>query len=224
MTYIPPTLEASGSVGIDVLRGRHPGSLAYIVGKGPSLANVLAADFAPGAPVIVLNEAIAAIQVLGLPNQIYSMQRDGCVTEDQEHIARPCGSCEALGWIRPPLIDPYPGIAVVFSQYLSSWCMHGRANRFVMTDDEMGYPGGTHTMSVLTAIPFAKHLGATSIVMISFDSLTSGDLGYAFEYGDAEMEVLRSNLEWVRPRVLAALEAVGPHSFFTPPQSRRQAA
>lgn len=224
MTYVPPTLEESGSVGIAVLRDRHKGLPAYIVGKGPSLANVRASDFAPGCPVIVLNEAILAIQVLGLPNPIYSMQRDGCVTEDQYNIPRPCGSCAPLGWIRPPLIDPYPGIAVVFSQYLSSWCMHGRGNRYVMSDDEMGYPGGTHTMSVLTAIPFATLLGATSIVMVSFDSLVNGDLGYAFQYGDAEMEVLRANLEWVRPRVHAALEQVGPYSFFTPPETRRQAA
>lgn len=220
MSYTPPSLEESGSQSIAVLRDRHRGEQAYVVGKGPSLARIRASDFGPG-PVIVLNEAILNVQTLGLPNHVYSLQRDGCTTEDQYTIARPCGSCEPLGWQRNPVVNPYPGIAVVFSQYLSSWCLHGRANRFVMTDEEMGFPGQPFTMSVLEAIPFARWLGAASIVMVAFDSLTTGDLGYGdFTYEPEAMAVARANLEWVRPRVMAALEAVGPHSFFTPPESR----
>jgi hypothetical protein len=215
--YIPPSLEESGSTPIEALRDRHKGQTAYIVGKGPSLANLRASDFGPG-PVIVLNEAILTVQVLGLPNQIYSMQKDGCTTADPYTIPRPCGTCEPFGWQRPTVVNPYPGIAVVFSQHLSSWCLHGRDNRYVFTDAEFGYEGYPLTMSVLESVPLAKLLGAASIVMVSFDSLVTGDLGYFEEgtYTEEQIKTMRYNLEWVRPRAMAALAAFGPHSFYTP--------
>ncbi len=127
VTYQPPTLEESGSVSIAPLKRKHAGTCAYIIGKGPSLMHLRAQDIGPG-PVIVLNEAVAIVQQLGLPNPVYSMQKDGCMTEDPFTIPRPCGTCAPLGWQRAPVINPLPGIAVVFSQHLSSWCLHGRLN------------------------------------------------------------------------------------------------
>jgi hypothetical protein len=216
MSYCPPTLEESGSVSIAGLKDKHAGQMAYVVGKGPSLHHLRAEDFGPG-PVIVLNEAIATVQVLGLPNVIYAMQKDGCVTADQDTIPRPCGTCEAFGWQRPPVINPFPGINVVFSQYLSSWCLHGRNRRYVFTDAELGYPDAPFTMSVLEAIPFAQHLGASAITMVCCDHLVTGDSGYAVDAGsDAALQRAQSNLEWVKPRVLAALKAFGPHAFYVP--------
>jgi hypothetical protein len=232
-TYVPPTLERTGSVSIEPLRNRHPGSVCYIVGKGPSLANLVASDFGPG-PVIVINEAIRFVQALGLPNQVYSMQKDGCTTEDPDTIPRPCDTCEAFNWRREPVFDPFPGIAVLFSQHFSSWCLHGRKNRFVFTDAELGYADQPGTMSVLEAIPMARHFGSASIVMVAFDSLTDGNLQtlahvdaehYTLDYEAtdsvepviaANAAVLRTNLEWVRPRVMAALADFGPHSFLQP--------
>ncbi len=217
LQYMPPSFEQSQSVSIAPLKDKHPGSTAYIIGKGPSLQHLKYSDIGPG-PVLALNEAIATVQVLGLPNQIYALQKDGCVTEDQDHIPRPCGSCAPLGWQRFPVINPYPGITTIFSQYLSSWCLHGRPNRYVFTDAELGYGDYPHTMSVLEAIPFAKHLGAAAIVMVCFDHLVTGDDGYdpAHCFGEAALARARDNLAWVKPRALAALNAFGPHSFFTP--------
>lgn len=217
LQYVPPSFEQSGSVGIAALKDKHKGQCAYVVGKGPSLLHLKAHHFGPG-PVITLNEAILHVQILGLPNNIYAMQKDGCATEDQEHIPRPCGTCAPLGWIRPPLVNPFPGITVIFSQYLSSWCLHERPNRYVFTDAELGYDGFPFTMSVLESVPFAKHLGATSIVMVCFDHLVNGDTGYALGGGGDEKAaaVVRSNLEWVKPRALAKLKEFGPHSFFVP--------
>lgn len=209
--YVPPTLAESGSVGISELRGKYAGLQCYIVGKGPSLQYLRASDFAPGCPVVTINQAIEVVQVLGLPNPIWAMQKDGCDQRD-EHGARPCGSCAEHGWKRSPVFDPFPGINVLMTQHLSSWCLHGRERRYVATDEELGYPGLPLTMSVLEAIPFAKHLGAASITMVSFDSLTTGDLETAF----ASTNITRFNLEWVRPHVLRALTAFGPHSFYTP--------
>lgn len=214
MTYVPPTLEHSGSTGIAVLKDRHKGETAWIVGKGPSLAHLRASDIGPG-PVITINQAIEVIQNFGLPQHVYAMQKDGCDERD-ENNCRPCGSCAVRGWKRDPIIDPYPGIATVFSQHLSSWCLHGRPNRYVFTDRELGYDDPL-TMSVLEAIAFAKHLGAARIVMACFDSLTVGDLATA---GDETrtpeaIAILRTNLQATVPRVLDALADI-EHRFLTP--------
>jgi len=225
--YIPPSLEQSRSVSIAPLKDRHKGDTCYIIGKGPSLVNLRAWHFGKG-PVIVLNESIRMVQNMGLPNQIYSMQKDGCMTEDPHNIPRPCGTCEANGWQRAPVTNPHPGIAVLFSQHLSSWCLHGRPNRFVFTDEELGFKGYPMTMSILEAIPLAMHFGCQSIVMMCCDSLVNGDLGtvaaiddhhFAYEYEgadiSADIEELHRNLEWVKPWVKHSLKYI-PHAYFSP--------
>ena len=225
--YVPPSLERSGSVSIAPLKNRHPGQTCYIVGKGPSLERLRAHHFGPG-PVLVINETIRLIQTMGLPNQVYSMQKDGCMTADPHNQPRPCSTCQAHGWKRPPVTDPYPGIAVLFSQHFSSWCLHGRPNRFVFTDAELGYAGYPGTMSTLEAIHLALHLGAAHVVMMCFDSLVTGNtdtlvymdgeratLNYAEADIAADLDEMRYNLEWLKPRARAALAHI-PHSFFTP--------
>jgi hypothetical protein len=212
LTYTPPTLEASESQGIDVLRGRYAGETAWIIGKGPSLVNLRACDIGPG-PVLTLNQVILHVQRLGLPQPVYALQIDGCETEDPDTIPRPCGSCEPLGWQRPPLVDPFPGIAVVFNRYFSSWCLHGRRNRYVIDTEFYDIPT---TPSALQAVGLARWMGCAAIVMVAFDNLTGGsDETLWAPEDDAKRLRVRSNLEWLRPRLLAALDGV-PHSFLVP--------
>ncbi len=213
---LPPTLEQTGSISISVLKDRHPQSTAYIVGKGPSLASLTAEDFGPG-PIITLNEAILVVQGLTLFNPIYAMQKDGCVT-GSELIPRPCGTCEPFGWQRFPVVNPRPDVTTIFSQALSSWCLHGRANRYVFDDAELGYSDQPLTMSILEAIPFAKHLGAVALVVLCCDSLVTGDTGYTEleTAAPAALAVAQENLMGVRSSVLAALESFGPHRLVIP--------
>ncbi len=212
--YVPPTLEQSGSVSIAPLRYRHDGATCYIVGRGASLAHLRAHQFGPGF-VIVINDAIASVQAFGLPNQIYSMQKEGCVTEDPDNIPRPCSTCSEHNYQRYPIIDPPPGIAVIFSQHFGSWCLHGRRNRFVFTDAELGYPGLPNTMSALEAVPLALYMGAVHIVMMCFDHVVNGDSAYIDDYPAELREKVSYNLDWLKPRLLKALADV-PHSFFIP--------
>lgn len=216
MTYIPPTLEESGSQGIAVLRDRHRGETAYLIGKGPSLANLCADMIGPG-PVITLNQAVLVVQTLGLPNRVYAMQLDGMETEDPDTIPRPCDTCHLVGWKRPPVVDPYPGIATVFLRHFSSWCLHGRPNRYVI--DKEFYPEPS-TPSVLQAIGLARWMGAGSIVMVAFDHLATGDAGYFDEaaYPPETIARMRRNLELTRPFALDALDRFGPYSFMQPPR------
>lgn len=212
--YIAPTLEQSTSTSIAVLRDRHRGETCYVIGKGPSLANLRYTDIGPGV-VITLNEAIVPVQQLGLPQPIYAFQLDGAAMPDPDVTPRPCGTCAELGWKRPPVVDPYPGIAVVFLRHFSSWCLHLRPNRYVIDQEFYQEPS---TPSVLQAIAFARFIGATSLVMVAFDHLVTGDSSY-FEqkiYTDSEMARLRRNLELTRPFALDALDRFGPHSYLLP--------
>lgn len=216
MTYTPPTLTHSGSVGIEGLRDRHTGETAWIVGKGPSLGRLRASDIGPG-PVIAINEAIAVVQNLGLPQQVYSFQKEGCEARD-ENGARPCGSCAQFGWRRDPLVDPYPGIAVVLDQYFASWCFHGRENRYVYETGAFGYGETPHIMSVFEAIPFARYLGASEIVMLCFDAMTAGGSweGHGDDRHDDDAKAtMRENLAWMVPRLIDALAEI-PHRYVTP--------
>lgn len=216
MTYVPPTLQESGSVGIEGLRGKFAGHTGYIVGKGPSLARVRASDFETPGFVVAINESILTMQNLGLPMQIFAMQKEGCEARD-ENGARPCGSCAPFGWKRAPLVDPYPGIATLFNRHLASWCLHGRPNRYVYDQADLGLPDYPHIMSVLDAIPFARFLGAERLVMVAFDSITMGVMTNVDDerYTEEQRDVIRSNLEWQVPRLLDALKPI-PHTFLTP--------
>jgi hypothetical protein len=73
-------LVAERIPGVEPLRGRHRGETATIIGKGPTLLTLTAADV-PTGPVIVLNSAIREVRALGLPNPTYSMQKDCAVAE-----------------------------------------------------------------------------------------------------------------------------------------------
>jgi len=73
---------------LNQLRHKHPGETCWIVGKGPSLRYLRASHFGAG-PVIALNDAIAAVQELGLSNKLYSLQKDGqleFMVEPFEHV------------------------------------------------------------------------------------------------------------------------------------------
>lgn len=215
LRQLPPSLEQTGSVSIAALKDRHVGETAYLVGKGASLHQLTARDIGPGF-VLCLSESILHVESFNLSNPLYVMQKDGCVT-GSETIPRPCETCAPLGWRRFPVVDPSSAVTTIFEQHLSSWCLHGRANRYVYNGmEDCGSPD-PHTMSVLEAIPLAKLMGARAIVMLCFDSLVTGSLAYAYPTGDAEAtQIAETHLMNVRPVVLAALQAFGPHSFYCP--------
>jgi hypothetical protein len=215
--YQPPTLQESQSVPIVVLSNRHRGQTCYIVGKGASLINLRAHHFGPG-PVITLNSAIGIVDDLGLPNQVYAMQKDGCSSDDPDNYHRPCDSCHLRDFRNPPLIDPRPGVAVLFSRYYSSWCFHGRRNRFVFTEDELGFVGEDNykTMSILCSIPIARGVfGCEHLVFMCCDSLAFGGKEYLEKYPAHLAQGAADALDWAKPRVMSMLKYI-PHSFFTP--------
>ncbi len=140
-----------------------------IVGRGPSLLSVKAEDF-PEGPVIALNAAIIYVRTLGLPNPIYSMQKDGCVPHT--HLAKPdthpCGGCPT--W---PMTAVQPPETLIVSSAESPYCFADYEPRLVVDVEAMGIPW--HTMSAPVAVRIAQSWGETSLFMVGHDAYTRGN-------------------------------------------------
>src|ERR1019366_3134379 len=146
---------------------------AVVVGKGPSLLELTAADFPPDAIVITLNQAIITVRLLGLPNRIYCAQKDGCRSRRTNQMPPP-------GHICPPesdMILPMPPETVLLSSAESPTCFWDYRPREVI-DVEALLPGRRwFTPSSPVAASYAvKVLDCDSLVFLAHDSFMDGDL------------------------------------------------
>ncbi len=64
---------------IDSLKDLYPGGTLHVIGSGPSLAQ-LSPDQVGEGPVVAINYAIRTVETMGLPNPVYSMQKDQAFT------------------------------------------------------------------------------------------------------------------------------------------------
>ena len=139
-----------------------------IVGRGPSLLFLTAADF-PDGRVITLNAAIIHVRKLGLPNPIYTMQKDGCVGQDFHGVPVPfaCGACP-MG----DMVMPQPPETLIVSKAESPYCLPGYSPRMVVDVEAFGLPW--HTMSAPVAVRIAQSWGETEVLMLGHDAHTTG--------------------------------------------------
>ena len=172
-----------------LLRNAHPGETATIVGRGPSLLSLTAADFGEG-PVITLNHAILHVRRLHLPNPLYSQQKD-------TRIATP----------QPPEV-------LILSAAQSRRCFPSYAPRYVI-DIRRTFDITPRAMSTTMAVSLARFMGCTAVRMLACDAVTVEDFrtvvgeealdkrgfGYRFAGEQATKHALRIGmpLEWVKP-------------------------
>lgn len=150
------------------LAGRHAGQVASIVGTGPSLLHLRPSDFDDG-PVIVLNHAILQVRRLGLPNLLYSMQKDGCQIHNE-------GADIPLACVCPSdeMVQPEPPEILLLSAAESSGCFPDYPLRHVVdVEADLGVSWATSSSPV--AVLLAALMGCTSVCMLAHDSYTSGD-------------------------------------------------
>lgn len=142
---------------LDELRNTHAGETAWIVGKGPSLRFLRREHFGPG-PVIALNDAIITVQKLGLPNPIYSLQKDG----NPRHMVEPLAEI-------PLILQDTPG-------YSRDWFPEHPRRILVDPIRDMGFHRPT-IVAVRMAIYIARFMmGCDKIQMVSCDYLVTGAL------------------------------------------------
>jgi hypothetical protein len=182
------------------LFGAFPGGTCWIVGTGPSLVHASAPLFGPG-PVIVLNAAIRPVEAFGLPNPVFSMQKDGCGLRDPHDAA----ACENAGMVRPQKT------AILLSRDESPECFADYRPRYVFgAVADLGAPAWWE-FSANCAIHLARLMGCRRLRLVAFDSCTSGELT---NFEGVENPLYAQQ----RPRMLALL---GPDDLLVQPQVTR---
>jgi hypothetical protein len=144
---------------------------AYLIGKGPSMDRLTAADFPePGDPVVCCNEAVHRIEFLGLPNPVVCVQQDAGLKER-------CRPAAAL-WLvsrqawKAAKADTYP-----------------RAVQYVPNaPPPEGWPDGdtcgrTKSLTAAMALRILAGAGYRTATLLAFDAVTTGDIGYAASIG-----------------------------------------
>lgn len=139
---------------IQKLKNRFNGLNCYIVGKGPSLTWLTYQDFissGPG-PVIALNHAAIKVNTLGLPMDVFAMEKD-------------CGHGFDLGNM----------ILVVHSLEKSKNYKPKHTPRYSF-NNRIDFGLKPTDFSALSAIQLGLLMGCKHFILISFDAATMGSL------------------------------------------------
>ena len=194
----------------EALRGKHARETAWIVGLGASIQYLTSRHFGTG-PVITMNEAIKVVQELGLSNQLYSLQKDGC--HQRGVPGHQCGGKMTYPRTDIPVILPRHGYA--------EFCLEEHPSRLWL-DYVASFGLDPQEMSVRIAVALAlRVMGCASIVFVCCDSLIGNDLKnmrrYYPETGEIAIPPNYGNYSHVRPIVLDDVRGV-PHHILTPKQ------
>ncbi|MHB8109759.1 MAG: hypothetical protein ACYDHW_06975 [Syntrophorhabdaceae bacterium] len=158
---------------METLKDTHKGETAWIIGKGPSLANLTKEDIGKG-PVIALNHAILSVEALGLDNPIYSMQKDGGDkrTPSADNLIPDCnysGNCNGC----EPMIKPQ-NATLLLHDLESKYCFPDYPKRHVLNLGKLGFPGNVY--SLVMALRTAQYMGCTQFNFVSCDAHVSGNI------------------------------------------------
>jgi len=144
-----------GKSHVEVLRDRHKGKVAYIVGKGPSLDLLTPGYFTHDGPVICINDSIQHLPDLG--------GRDKYVIQCDRNMEENC-------WPKDPA-------TTLILHYRNKGLYEGYPNKMFFHQKEfdpgMSGPGGAIGVEV------AKLMGCTHIVMLCFDACVNKKVAYA---------------------------------------------
>ena len=195
-----------------VLHRKHVGKTAWIVGLGASIRYLNAKNFGPG-PIITMNGSIKIVQSLGLRNQIYSLQKDGC---DQRDF--PGHQCSEKMFYPPsdiPVILPRTGYG--------EFCLKDHPRRLWL-DYVKSLELEPPEMSIRIAVGLAlRILGCAKIAFVSCDSLMGTSPTYMHRYypetGEIAIPPDHGNYVYVRPLVLEDVRRV-PHFYVMPKKPR----
>jgi 2-polyprenyl-3-methyl-5-hydroxy-6-metoxy-1,4-benzoquinol methylase len=141
-------------------------SHAYIVGKGPSLDRLTAADFTNElSPVLACNEAVQTIEKLSLPNPLFGVQQDARVGVD---------GC------------PKNGTWLLGSQ---SWvACKGKNHPNAIRYDCNKIGGHSKSLTADQCMRLLGSVGFKTATMLAFDACTSGEVDYAKSIGKSPVQ------------------------------------
>jgi hypothetical protein len=189
---------------ISDLKDQYAGMPGYVVGKGPSLEHLRLSHFEMElSPVIVLNDAILKVQTLELPNDIYSLQKDGCGHRLISEQCKPdCGE-------RPHMVYPSdPDITIIQQRVYSPYCLPRWKNKiWIEAVAELGINEPAE-MAVIMAIEIARLMGCDKIIMVACDSLVNSNELRTYDPRSGESQVTTAGkfYAFARKRILRRLE------------------
>jgi len=197
----------------EVLYRKHTGETAWIVGLGASIKYLDGKYFGSG-PIITMNGSIKIVQELGLRNQIYSLQKDGC--EKRGLPSHQCGEKMFYPRIDIPVILPRRGYGEL--------CLEEHPNRLwldYVTSLDLEPP----EMSVRIAVGLAlRIMGCIRIAFVCCDSLLSDNpknmRRYYPETGKIAIPPDYGNYIYARPLVLGDVQGI-PHYILMPGEGRQ---
>ena len=170
---------------IDELKDKYEWQDCYIVGKGPSLQYLTKEMIGEGV-VIALNDAIAKIEELDLPNDVYAMMKD----VDSEKLC-----------VHP---TRYP---ILLHKHESMDCFPDYFHRIIFDNEKLGLY--INDFSALSAIKIGELMGCWKFYFVSFDACTTGDVGVyqgscTSEFYPLQARVMKEfikkyDYEWITP-------------------------
>ncbi|MEN6464606.1 MAG: methyltransferase domain-containing protein, partial [Syntrophaceae bacterium] len=191
---------------IAALRNAYKGQVAWIVGRGPSLLNAAKEIFGTG-PVIVLNEAIINIARLDLPNDVYTLWRNGDVLPDLPKYGAAMILCD-----NP--VAPDPPSSTQFNDYRLRYTFECQRDLGCVPSD---------TFSMKAALEIAFLFGCDHVNFIAFDTCTIGDVRTILDKGFVQSEhvpgayneqcnVVRKRLDQLKLKVewITPIKKAGP--------------
>jgi hypothetical protein len=166
---------------IDLWKGRFEGQACWIVGKGPSIEHLRAEHFGEG-PVIALNDSL--IDLPELPNQVFSMQKDGGLWKNRPaYLDNRCDKspeCEGCpGMVRPPM-----GMPLFLHRHESLYCYPDHLPRYIFDWEGLGLPH--NEFSMVCALKIGQLFGCERFKFVCFDAHATGDTRCDSPYGFAE--------------------------------------
>jgi hypothetical protein len=147
---------------IGLLKNKHVGETAWIVGKGPSLQYLKQSDIQVG-PVIALNDAIIKAEEVITDNPIYSMQKDGCGLFHKDH------KCDVAAMILPKRSPLF------VHEKEAPFCLYDYSPRYVF-DNERDFDIPWAVFSSIVAVFIAILMGCVKFVYVSCDACVNGNL------------------------------------------------
>lgn len=197
------------------LKDLYKGQTVWIIGKGPSLQYLTKEDIGLG-PVITINQAILKVEEIGLPNPVYSMQKDG---GDRKQVYIPyklnppeCNYTSSCGDKCGSMRRPKQGATLLVHKHESLYCFSDYSPRYVFDWTELGLK--CNRFSQVVAIKIGILMGCEKFYFVSFDAHVNGclysftpDVGIAGEFSPFKSHVWKVkrhlkgiNHEWITPK------------------------
>ena len=160
---------------VNVFKDRYKGQTVWIIGTGPSLKHLKREGIGEGI-VIAINQAIEKIP--DLPNNVFSMQKDGGAWKTHPYdyhgfldpacdYAPDCCGDKCGGITRPK-----KGITLLVHQHESLYCFPDHQPRYIFDWKDLGLP--RNLFSFACAIKIAQMMGCMKFKFVCFDAHATG--------------------------------------------------